>query len=104
MLIWTAGYEVLVNKDSANRDADAYGAFVNIYGIAQSSAHFRELAAAALEEDGHTVLEMEELQEIDLNDIEHNEEIQDLILNEISADTPILYGYFNTYPKDALDA
>lgn len=102
--VWTAAYEVLTTDKVEEDDGDAYGAFVNVVAVASSSTHFRELATAALEEDGYQILGMEDLQEIDLHNSGWPDDELELVMKDLSADNPVSYGRFNTYPKDGLDA
>lgn len=104
LLTWTAGYEVFITEKCTNFDSGIYGAFVNVVAIASSKEHFRELAAAALENDGYRILEIEDLQQIDLNDSDWTSDELELITENLSPENPVSYGHFNTYPKDGLDA
>ena len=103
-MVWAGGYEVRATPKSAMFDGDVYGAFVTVVVDCQTESEFREAAAEALIEDHYEILEVEEVLEIDLADSGLPESELAHLQSQFSAGDRVAFGYFQTYPRDGLDA
>ena len=103
-MVWIGGYEVRATPKCAIFGNDVHGAFVNVVVDCQTESEFREAAAKALIEDHYEILGIEEVMEIDLADSGFPQSELALLNDQILAGGRVVYGCFQTYPKDGLDA
>ena len=103
-MAWFGGYEVKATPQSEIFTDDVYGAFVNVIVDCQTEAEFREKASQALMDDFYEILGVENVMQIDLGDTGLPEPENELLKKQLSSGNEVAYGYFQTYPKEGLDA
>jgi hypothetical protein len=100
---WHALVEVQPVRPIDGWSEGAAGAFVHVLAIAHDPIHYREIVAAQLFDEGFGVIGWKEIKPFDLAINDWHAEEETALHDRLSANHPVQYSHFDTYPKEGLD-